>query len=190
MLRSISRGGMVELGSIKVSKIDAARRQLDTSIELWFADKDPVSIHALACAAHQIIHDTNRQKGGPELIYDSAIIKDEYRPQAIALFKRPMNFFKHAEKDPYSIIELTHITTLFYILMSIIGFQHLGESPSDVERAFLMWVTIHHPEWISASYKDSVEKTVSVDGRAHIRTLKKSEFLEIFLEGRALSRIG
>ena len=34
--------------SLKVSKIDAATRQLDTAIELWFSGGDAVSIHTLA----------------------------------------------------------------------------------------------------------------------------------------------
>ena len=39
---------MTRSGAIKVSKMDAAKRQLDTAIALWFAEKDPVSIHALS----------------------------------------------------------------------------------------------------------------------------------------------
>ena len=46
---------------IRVSKLDAARRQLDCAIELWFAGKDEVSIHTLAAAAHQIISDINKK---------------------------------------------------------------------------------------------------------------------------------
>ena len=60
-------GERTEAEGIRVSKLDAARRQLDCAIELWFADKDAVSTHGLAAAAHQIIHDTNRKKGGPDL---------------------------------------------------------------------------------------------------------------------------
>jgi hypothetical protein len=41
---------------ITISKFDAARRQLNTAITLWFADGDPVAIHTLAYAAYEIIH--------------------------------------------------------------------------------------------------------------------------------------
>ena len=51
---------MTEFEKISISKLDAACRQLDCAIELWFADGDPVSIHTLACASHQIIHDIKK----------------------------------------------------------------------------------------------------------------------------------
>jgi argininosuccinate synthase len=63
--------------SIIVTKIEAARRQLNTAIELWFNDGDPVSIHTLASSAHQIIHDLNRRNKGPDLFLDTIFIKEE-----------------------------------------------------------------------------------------------------------------
>ena len=39
---------------IVITKLDAARRQLDTAIELFFANGDFVSIHALAYAAYTL----------------------------------------------------------------------------------------------------------------------------------------
>jgi hypothetical protein len=59
--------GKHNMESEKISKIEAACRQLNTAIKLWFADGDLVSIHTLACSAHQIVHDINRQKGGREM---------------------------------------------------------------------------------------------------------------------------
>lgn len=48
---------------VTVKKLEA-KRQLHTAITLWFADKDQVSVHTLACAAYQIVHDINRNKKG------------------------------------------------------------------------------------------------------------------------------
>ena len=55
----------------KIKKIDAARRQLLTAIEVWFLDGDPVSIHSLAHAPHEIIHRLFRNQGGSALLFDS-----------------------------------------------------------------------------------------------------------------------
>ena len=46
-----------------VTKIDAARRQLATAIDLWFNDKDAVSIHTLAYAAYDVIHGLSKRRG-------------------------------------------------------------------------------------------------------------------------------
>ena len=59
---------MAKVPMIRVSKLDAARRQPDAAIKLWFADGDEVSVHTLAAAAHQTIHDINQKKGGGELL--------------------------------------------------------------------------------------------------------------------------
>jgi hypothetical protein len=45
---------------LRIYKIEAARRQLDSAIELWFLDKDEVSVHTLAAAAYQLVHDLKR----------------------------------------------------------------------------------------------------------------------------------
>ena len=84
--------------SITVTKIEAAQKQLCSAIELWFADADPISIHTLAAASHQIIHDLNRKNKGPELLLDTMFIKDEFRQEYKNFMKDASNFFKHADR--------------------------------------------------------------------------------------------
>jgi hypothetical protein len=64
---------------ITVTKLDAARRQLRTALRLWFHDGDPVSIHALLAAAHEIIHRLYRNKGLRNLMFDNENIEEEHR---------------------------------------------------------------------------------------------------------------
>lgn len=45
------------LGTIPVTKLDAARRQLETAVRLSFNDEDVVWIHPLISAAHTILRD-------------------------------------------------------------------------------------------------------------------------------------
>jgi transcriptional regulator with XRE-family HTH domain len=63
---------------LKVSKLDAARRQLECAIELWFLEKDEVSVHTLAGAAYQIIHDINTH-----IHPDSKFLSAEYFDQGV-----------------------------------------------------------------------------------------------------------
>lgn len=39
----------------KISKIEAVKRQVNTAIQLYFHQMDPVAIHTLTCAAHEIL---------------------------------------------------------------------------------------------------------------------------------------
>jgi hypothetical protein len=40
---------------MELTKLDGARRQLDTAIELYFGERDLVSVHALAAAAFEVV---------------------------------------------------------------------------------------------------------------------------------------
>jgi hypothetical protein len=65
---------------IRLTKLDAARHQLKTAIRLFFEERDPVSIHALASAAQEVLRDLLRARGIPSpSIKDSDLIKPEYR---------------------------------------------------------------------------------------------------------------
>ena len=174
--------------TIRVSKLDAARRQLDTAIELWFADGDEVSIHTLVAAAHQVIHDINRKKGGKELLFDSAKIKDEHRSEFVSLIKRDMNFFKHADQDAEQIIEFVPLTSILFMMFSIVGLEHLGERLNDTENDLILWLTFHHPNWMTESYRKFVAERIPVDQLDEIRSLSKSDFHQGLLRLRAKAK--
>ncbi len=169
---------------IRVSKLDAARRQLDCAIELWFAGKDEVSIHTLAAGAHQIIHDINKKKGNQDLLFDSGVIKDESRAKFVALVKRDMNFFKHADRDAEGITEFVPLGSILFMLFSAVGLQQLGERLNDVEDIFILWLALHHPDWINEAYRKKFEQTLPARDLENIRGLGKQDFFAGFLRAR------
>lgn len=112
---------------LTVSKMDAARSQLLEAINLLFEERDPVSIHTLACAALQILHDHFDDPGkvwDHNLIfhYNTIYIKDEYRKEYAKKVREEMNFFKHADRDLKSgktSLEFDTELTPFYIFEAI-----------------------------------------------------------------------
>ena len=54
-----------EWKKLPVTKLDAARRQLETGITLWFHEMGPVSIHTLTGAAYKLLYDINTKAVGP-----------------------------------------------------------------------------------------------------------------------------
>jgi hypothetical protein len=174
---------------VRVSKLDAARRQLDCAIDLWFRDRDAVAVHTLAAASHQIIHDIHAVKSPyEELIFDSVIIKDEHRKDFINLIKGPVNFFKHADKDPDAVTEFNTFGSITFMLFSIVGLAHLGERSSDIEDAFVVWMGLHYPAWLKEGHLKTLAQTIPIDQLDQIRNLPKRQFLELFLTGRAANR--
>lgn len=89
---------------IQVTKINAARSQLIEAINLFFEERDPVSIHTLVGASLQILNDHITDIGvvwdnNLILRYDSIYVNDAYRKLWHNIINEPRNFFKHADKD-------------------------------------------------------------------------------------------
>jgi hypothetical protein len=61
---------------LKLSKLDCARRQLELAIELYFMERDPVSIHTLAGAVYQLLTDINKHRGGKPLMTEIESLKE------------------------------------------------------------------------------------------------------------------
>ena len=168
---------------ITVAKIEVARRQLRTAIELWFYDGDPVSIHSLAAASHQIVHDLNRKNGGPNLMLDAAFIKAEYRKEFLNNIKHASNFMKHADRPNDS----PRLTLLFrpetnrdFMLFTIICLGYLDEELGTTEIAFERWHTFNNPNLMSDTGIALFENTFTTEQRAMFTRMKKHKFFESF----------
>jgi len=83
---------------LRLGKLAVAQRQLDTAIELCFADGDPVAIHGLAAAAYEVLHHVVKSRSPkglmPDLLFNTLVIKDEHLGAWERLVKKPQNFFK------------------------------------------------------------------------------------------------
>jgi hypothetical protein len=171
---------------ITLTKLEAARRQLCTAIELWFADRDPVSVHTLAAAAYEIIHALSKKRnpGRRDLLFDSIIIKDEYRKDWVAHLKKEQNFFKHADRDPDSIIEFSPKFTEFFIMFSILGLSQIGETLDTLESAFMFWLQFHRPKLLKPDVRDRLAAGIPVEDMDEVKRLSKPQFLAEFLKYR------
>lgn len=141
-----------------LEKLEAAWRQIDTAIMLWFNDGDPVSIHTLACSAYQIVHDVNRKVGGHELLYDSLIIKDEYRKEWIQTLKNPYNFLKHAKSDPFASILFDPEANETFIAFTCFGLEILGVKSNAVRGGFLLRLKLSKPERLTEKGRAEMDK--------------------------------
>jgi hypothetical protein len=166
-----------------IPKIEAARRQLDTAIELWFMEKDEVSVHTLAYAAYQIIHDINaHRRTAHEGLFETAMIKDEHRADWNKLVRKPANFFKHADNDPDGTVEFTPVSNLMFLTYGVhgLGFllQESGGVSSPQERIFSLWLVIHRPDFVTAGYRERLQGAIPAKEIERLRALSKPEFFQ------------
>ncbi len=84
---------------IRVKKLEAAHRQLETAVELFFNSGDPVAVHTLACAAYDIVDGVNHSRGGKDVFIKRRYTQMPGRPKRTVI-NSVQNFFKHADRDP------------------------------------------------------------------------------------------
>lgn len=173
--------------SIRVTKLDAARRQLKTAIELWFADGDPISIHALSYAAHEILHRLYRQRGLTDLLFDSTAVKDEFRDELNIFLKQDANFIKHANRETQEIdsTEFKPEHNTLFLTTCVTALQRMNEQLEGVESAFMFWHYLHHPTWFP---EEVAKEQIPVQRLDKMRGLSKREFLAGFRDALAMKQ--
>jgi hypothetical protein len=167
--------------TITISKLDAARRQLQTAIALWADDGDPISIHTLACAAYEIIHIVSKRRNPQrrKLIFDSNAVTDEERSSFLRSLALCKNFFKHADKDPDDTIRFRSDLNEVFILFSIFGIWACGEKPDDQELSFVAWIQLHRFYSFSEDARKLMNDSFSIEAIEVFRSLGKKEFAKV-----------
>jgi hypothetical protein len=168
---------------VVVTKMDAARRQLRAAIRMWFAEDDPVAIHTLAHAAHEILHRLYRNRGLDNLVFDSKLIKPEFKKDFAAAIKASATFFKHASRDGTEDTSITFDPSLndMYIVMSVGALQKMNELFVHEEFAVLFWLKCTKPHLFS---KNLGQEPIPVEIAAEVRQMSRIEFFQEFMKGR------
>jgi hypothetical protein len=134
-----------QITKLTITKLNAGKRQLNAAISLWFEDGDPVSIHTLALASHDIIHHVFRRKGFRGLMFDTPMVRPEYRKKWASGLKAAANFFKHGRHDEDKILEFDTAINEIVLIASCHGLSRIGEKPSMEQLAFAYWVLFTQP---------------------------------------------
>lgn len=137
---------VTDMKSQTVTKLEAAKRQLDTAIKLYFDNEDSLSIHTLAYASFKILFDLY-----PSIHNDGFSAKiDELiqQPQlGWSRFNRTANFLKHADRDPLE--KLEHHDAEYVegtIGLASCLYRRIAGDFTSRMRAFDCWTEALHPE--------------------------------------------
>ncbi len=132
-----------------ISKLDAARRQLETAIRLYFQNGDPVSIHTLTAAAYNVIRDINDKRGGDPMLAKQQLIdrvKPEFRKMIWDKINEAENFFKHADRDHSNSLAFNPRQT--EILLIDASSQYFKLTGEDLPLCFILrgWFIANNPK--------------------------------------------
>ena len=162
----------------ELTKQDVARRQLVTSIRLFFENGDPVSIYTLASNAWEVIDVLCKKTGIDSLSNETR----EHMPKGKDLKKDYINspyrnFFKHADRDPDARVkDFDEKKCDDIIFLGVEDYLRLfGQSPVEFQ-AFQLWYLAVKLEKVSDDALEKVrEKTDQIF--PNIRNLSREEKL-------------
>ena len=173
----VIRNEYVMLATLKISKLDAARRQLEMAIELYFLERDPVSIHTLAGAVYQLLSDLNKHRGGKPMVMEASFMKQYIVPGkeklVMAKLAEAENFFKHADRDPEKVIDFRPESNEHALWEACIKYVEMTGEQTHSMQAMNLWFQLQHPEVFK--YEDW-KKRYLMEGKAITRSIGRSEF--------------
>ena len=132
---------------LTVSKIEAAKRQLNTAVTLFFDEGDPVSIHTLSAAAYQVLQDVGKGRIDFDTLAGAECVKEEKKKEFRDLLFKARNFFKHADRDPDATLDFDPWQNKVFLYDSVRIYHHLT-GKQTVETAFYnLWFMTRYPEY-------------------------------------------
>jgi len=141
---------------IILTKLDAAKRQLETAVRLYFNDADPVSIHTLVCASHEILTNLNEKRGNSPTIISDNLIKEPYKKMVRDKIREAKNFFKHADKDPDGVLKFYPAVNDFFLLDSCETYEILTGEKVPHFIIFRGWFNSRYPDILNTESSEIV----------------------------------
>lgn len=147
-----------------VTKLEAASRQLDTAIGLFFSGGDTVSIHTLAAAAFNVFADmAEHRKAGvswrTRVRHDSGLSTKELK----RILHDEWNFFKHADTDPDITLQFNDRLSEDFMFIAVLECSDLQPMTCPME-VFQVWYIAAHPEHFPDGEPVSVEARQALPG--------------------------
>ena len=131
---------------IVVDKLDAACRQLESAITMFFEDWDVISQHTLISAAYGLLYDLDKHRGIGGSVKDSPLVRPEDRAAFITAMHLPQNFFKHARKDSGGKLAFRYQISHFFLFDAIRLFVLLRCGATKKMKVFLVWFQLRYPD--------------------------------------------
>lgn len=126
-----------------ISKIDAAGRQINCAIRLFFNDDDDLAIHTLAHAGFRILYDLYPKHKGDDFVES---MKIDIETMGWGRFNKVPNFLKHADRDWEDILcSHSAAETQVKIGFGCILYDRICGVKSIEMRAFDDWAHMRYP---------------------------------------------
>jgi hypothetical protein len=172
---------------LKLSKLDCARRQLELAIELYFMERDPVSVHTLTGAVRQILSDISKHRGANPLFTEIEALKGIVilgkEKELSKLFKAAQNFFKHADEDPEDSIDFSPEINELLLWEASFKYAELSSENTPAMKAMSIWFHVRNPHLFTY---DEAHKVIVGQAAHLLKSMSKTQFFQQMLTSNLL----
>lgn len=143
--------------TLSISKLDAARRQIEVAIRLYFSNDDPISIYTLGAAGYGVLRDIAVAKSMSLRTAEQGLMERVVpgkEKELIAALRRHQNFFKHADRDPDAAIDFNPDSTEWLLFDSCIAYLQITGESTPLMRTMNLWWQIQHRDLVKAEYPE------------------------------------
>ena len=166
------------MNETKITKLQAAQRQIDAGIWMLFRNDDPVAIHTVAMAAFRILRDLVKQRGLEHPV--DSMIRPGKEKEFWCKASSFANFFKHADKDPDDISgDFREEVNDLVLLFAATYYDFLGCQRTKEMEALTVWFMALHPDVLFHNMNPAEQALVLATGE--IRSLPREQQLAIGL---------
>jgi hypothetical protein len=146
-----------------ITKLEAARRQIDFAIEHHFAEGDPFVIHTVVSAAFGILRPLAERHGNVRSHRAFAnIIRPGKEREFWGVITRASNFLKHADRDPDA--KLEDVREEINDSAIFVASAYYADLTGRVSRSmgiFQVWYASLHPEILTEEHRADLLKRMS-----------------------------
>ncbi|MGI8890140.1 MAG: hypothetical protein ACR2G0_05075 [Chthoniobacterales bacterium] len=167
---------------VRLSKLEAARRQIESAIWIWFVGEDYVSVYALSASAHRLLHETAAVRECATWPYAGSYITEPKAKTPRLDSEDGVSYFNSAKQlETYEISEQWTETNLFDAVMAYSS-QVDSQSPSALMATFVVRFGVQRQDLFVPNAFSLLERKVSKTfNLKRLQALSKIEFLKEFL---------
>ena len=133
---------------VTVTKMEAASRQLDTAIQLFFSGGDSIAIHSLATAAANVFADIAERKESVSWRTRTRDSSGLSMKELKCILHNSWNFFKHADSDTDGKLIFNEQENQDLMFMAVLDCGELYNT-SCAMQAFQLWYIAAYPHSFS-----------------------------------------
>ncbi|GEM_PF-5713131 len=174
-MTATGKGGSMDVKVTFITKTEAALRQLDQAIRLFFHRGDTLAVHTLTAAAFQLLSDLGKKEGKVSMMRSTEHIRPERLAEWNAALRATQNFLKHGGRDPAAQHRYVEEETTLLLFEAVLLARQMLLGDSTEQTMFLVWFAHSFPDLINptllAKLRGTNRQNIDLSDRSEIALL-------------------